>query len=378
MARPAETEQTGCDRALFGYCVLLVAMIAGFLLALGGQAGLQNECRGTSCDDMYRYSWWIIFYSLLTWVGMVVVVFRKTLFQYQVPLVAFLAVPLVAFLAVGASQTMPLANSNLLLWNACIATNELVCATTTENNLSAAAAGFVLLSICNFIWIVIAGSSRDSFVATHTPVGGVAEKIKHQANKKRSMSNASAAVPSAVTKWDMPSPQRPLSHAASAAGHGHAVSTNLASAETSVDLTAVALHTIDIGGADEIIGGDDDSVVTAAAAEAAARRRQRRQPRRRRGAAAAARRGDSGGFAAELIGSGVNTWRSGRGGLPGGLCSRESASSVARARGDAAGGKGAAGGAAAEAACRQRAAALLLRQRHAAAAAFARRRRRHL
>jgi hypothetical protein len=74
----------------------------------------------------------------------------------------------VAFLTLATSQTMPIAEQFILQWNGCIdngfgngsassAGNNISCPSKLETNLSAAGAGFVLLSLCNFIWIIVAG-----------------------------------------------------------------------------------------------------------------------------------------------------------------------------------------------------------------------------
>jgi hypothetical protein len=76
-------------------------------------------------------------------------------------------IPVVAFLALATSQTMPIAEKFILEWNACIdghgsfasssGNSNIHCPNKLETNLSAAGAGFVLLSLCNFIWIIVAG-----------------------------------------------------------------------------------------------------------------------------------------------------------------------------------------------------------------------------
>mmetsp|Transcript_6200 Transcript_6200/g.9282 ORF Transcript_6200/g.9282 Transcript_6200/m.9282 type:complete len:196 (-) Transcript_6200:167-754(-) len=147
---------------IIGYGLIFFIMLTGLALAIGGIAARHIDCKGNNCDNTFRYYWWIIFYTFGTWVGLGYLLNRRSLTEYKLPMVAFLAV--------GSSQTMPLADANLQQWQNCL--NDVIspdeieiidyrCTSEFEDNASAAAAGFVIITICNLLWVVWAGSLKE-------------------------------------------------------------------------------------------------------------------------------------------------------------------------------------------------------------------------
>lgn len=156
--------------------------VVGWFVTLGGLGALSNNhCSTVSegitsisyCIDAqntYRYAWFILFYEFFAILGLLICIANSSLAEYKFVLLAFQTL--------AASQTMPQAEYFINAWNGCKNSSGSVSDAVScpgdnfKTNASAAACGFVLLSLVSIIWIVIVGSAEGSKVAEHMPTAG--------------------------------------------------------------------------------------------------------------------------------------------------------------------------------------------------------------
>ncbi|CAM9474496.1 unnamed protein product [Phaeothamnion confervicola] len=203
---------TRCQTAT--YAILMVSMALAWLLALGGVGRLSamsyraavsyadpskqaSKDTGTdwesvmSVQQTYRNAFWIIFFQLVIYVGLIVALARpQGVPQYRIVLVAFLTVV--------CTQTMTLANEYLDLWNTCNYWNAQTPSSTTCGDdvamaYSAAAAGYVLLCTLDFIWILICGAMEDPTVLRNGGNGDYADAADETLDKQNSIEGAEPA-----------------------------------------------------------------------------------------------------------------------------------------------------------------------------------------
>eukprot|EP00612_Vaucheria_litorea_P008688 CAMPEP_0171471528 /NCGR_PEP_ID=MMETSP0946-20130122/757_1 /TAXON_ID=109269 /ORGANISM="Vaucheria litorea, Strain CCMP2940" /LENGTH=119 /DNA_ID=CAMNT_0012001033 /DNA_START=494 /DNA_END=853 /DNA_ORIENTATION=+ len=107
---------------------------------------------------------------------------------------------------------MPLADANLQQWQNCL--NDVIspdeieiidyrCTSEFEDNASAAAAGFVIITICNLLWVVWAGSLKEP------PPQQLKRESPNSVNTNGSTKKATMPSQRLGTQWD-PSDASPL------------------------------------------------------------------------------------------------------------------------------------------------------------------------
>lgn len=122
--------------------VLVLLQLLGWLLALGGVGKLHDDCNVDNCSELFRASWWSIFFQLFVLIFTGLVVVTKSLESARIPVIAFLVLSTVELMdeAEKALQLSDMTQTGL-----------------SESAINAAAAGFVLMSLFNFVLIVLLG-----------------------------------------------------------------------------------------------------------------------------------------------------------------------------------------------------------------------------
>lgn len=116
---------------------LLVAGV-GWVVALGGLAKLDAECDRSGCDDLFRPTWWTLFFQLSVYFSLAI--------AYVTGGVPNAKLGLLVFLAIVAVRAQNAVEAGLGFRD-----------TDEEAAGDALAAGFIMVSLADFLFIILLG-----------------------------------------------------------------------------------------------------------------------------------------------------------------------------------------------------------------------------
>lgn len=132
--------------------VLLATLVfvAGFVSAVVGVGKLDKDCDYNGCKEAFRPQWWALSFELATYIFMFGSLLTGVFDQVRVAVIAFLALTAV--------NTEDLTEVYIQLNDDLDDLDE----DENEDSIRAALAGFLILTFCNFVFILIWGISSYS------------------------------------------------------------------------------------------------------------------------------------------------------------------------------------------------------------------------
>eukprot|EP00611_Tribonema_gayanum_P025217 TRINITY_DN569_c0_g2_i5.p1 TRINITY_DN569_c0_g2~~TRINITY_DN569_c0_g2_i5.p1 ORF type:complete len:191 (-),score=52.44 TRINITY_DN569_c0_g2_i5:592-1164(-) len=156
-------------------CCVGVFALTGWIMAVTGTAIAYDDC-DSYCSDKYRNAWWSVCYHAVLYLILLTLAFGDGL--------ASCKTAMMGFFVLAAAQLTLLSNDVISAANACwTAENSAYytrltgygefegCSDSVQTGISVAAAGFILLAMCDYVLIVGLGYQPQAYSNTTYPEG---------------------------------------------------------------------------------------------------------------------------------------------------------------------------------------------------------------